>query len=106
MDNCGRICGLPPGVEPPPSWVACARRKYLPIVQHAARIELTKPLYYDGPLPLVVIRRPAWPAPNSDRDADRRVNVDGWAAWVWNAPFTINGAKKNTADYLHGALAL
>jgi hypothetical protein len=93
IDNFGWLYGLPPGVAPPPIWVASARRKYLPIVQQAARNELTKPLHYDGPLPLVVIRRPAWPAPNSDRDPDERVSADGWEAWVWKAPFTIKPAR-------------
>lgn len=93
IDNSGWFYGLPQGVKPPPIWVASARRKYLPIVRQAARNELTKPFYYDGPFPLVVIRRPEWPATNSDRDPDKRVSVGGWEVWVWNTPFTINGAK-------------
>jgi hypothetical protein len=92
-DNSGWSYGLPPGVKPPPAWVASARRKYLPIVRQAARNELAKPFHYDGPLPLVVIRRPEWPAPNSDRGPDKRVSADGWEAWVWNTPFTIAIAK-------------
>jgi hypothetical protein len=93
LDNSGWFYGLPEGVKPPPVWVASARRKYLPIVRQAARNELAKPFHYEGPLPLVVIRRPEWPAPNSDRDPDKRVSVDGWETWVWNTPFTIAGAK-------------
>lgn len=93
IDNSGWFYGLPPGVKPPPVWVASARRKYLPIVRQAATAELTKPLYYGGPLPLVVIRRPEWPLPDSDRDADKRVTADRWEAWEWNTPFTINGVK-------------
>jgi hypothetical protein len=92
-DNSGWFYGLPPGVKSPPLWVASARRKYLPIVQQVAREELMKPSHYNGPLPLVVIRRPGWPMPDSDRPPDKRVRIDEWEACVWNSPFTIAGSK-------------
>jgi hypothetical protein len=92
LDNSGWLYGLPKGVEPPAIWVASARRKYLPIVREAARTELTKPFYYRGPLPLVVIRQPQWPLPRFDRDPDKHVSANGWDVWVWNTPFTVKGA--------------
>jgi hypothetical protein len=92
-DNSSWFYGLPPGVEAPLMWVASARRKFLPIVQEAARRELMKPFHYDGPFPLVVIRRSDWPLPNYDHAPDKRVSTDGWEAWVWTTPFTIAGRQ-------------
>src|SRR5205814_1474376 len=83
-DNSGWFYGLPPGVKPPPIWLASARRQYLPIVRQAATDELKKPFRYEGPFPLVVIRRPDWPLPNSDRAPDQQVRAGEWEAWVWN----------------------